>query len=397
MIKFNRYYHQDTKTLIRLLTESDGKRQEGYHAVVNTIGGISDVQKYFEKLRGFCDRNTRVIVVYYNHLWEPIIKLAEAIGLKEKQSEQNWLVQEDIVNILTLTDFKTIKKGERLLLPIKVPLVSDFVNKYVAKLPVISSLCLTRYIIARPINFEDRKEYSVSVIVPARNEEGTVNQIIPNIPEMGVWTEVVFVEGRSKDKTWEAINAEKNKYSEKRIQVIKQQGIGKADAVRTGIIHAKGDIIMILDADLSVHPSELPKFYKVLAEGRGEFVNGSRMVYPKEHESMRLLNQVGNKFFSVMFTWILQRRFTDTLCGTKTFFRADYLRIMKLRKHFGDFDPFGDFELIFGATKLNLDTVEIPVRYRQRTYGKTNISRFTHGWLLMKMLFFAIRKFKWSD
>jgi glycosyltransferase involved in cell wall biosynthesis len=171
-------------------------------------------------------------------------------------------------------------------------------------------------------------------------------------------------------------------------------GIGKGDAVRKGFAAATGDVLMILDADLTVPPEDLPKFFEALTSGKGEFINGTRLVYPMERQAMRTLNHLGNKFFSLAFTWLLEQRFRDTLCGTKVLFRRDYERIAANRHYFGDFDPFGDFDLIFGASRLNLRIVEVPVRYRERTYGVTNISRFRHGWLLLRMCLVAFRKLK---
>lgn len=402
---YNRYYYRDLKQLIKYLANGLAnvsvvnsfkeitKPKTEYIAMVNTIGEIEDVQEFFASLRKVCLPQTKLIIIYYNYLWEPVLKLAEYFGFKKPQKAQNWLTLTDIENLLHLTDFVSIKKGQRLLLPVYVPLLSTIVNNYIARLPIINHFCLTNYIVARPIRFE-QKDYVVSIIVPARNEEGNISTVMKHLPKIGRKTEVIFVEGHSKDRTWEKILGVKKRY--RNISAYKQQGIGKADAVRLGISKAVGDIIIILDADLSVPPGDLVKFYEALSSGRGEFINGSRLVYPLEKDSMRFLNKIGNKFFSIMFSWILKARFTDTLCGTKAFFRSDYQRIQSLRKYFGDFDPFGDYELIFGATKLNLKIVEIPVRYKARTYGESNISRFTHGWLLVKMLLYAVKKFKFD-
>jgi glycosyltransferase involved in cell wall biosynthesis len=173
-----------------------------------------------------------------------------------------------------------------------------------------------------------------------------------------------------------------------------QSGRGKGDAVRKGFAIAQGDILMILDADLTVPPEDLPKFFNAITSNKGEFINGSRLVYPMEDEAMMTLNIIGNTFFSWMFTWLLGQRFKDTLCGTKAISNKNYQKLIANRKYFGDFDPFGDFDLIFGAAKLNLKIIEIPIRYQARQYGQTNISRFRHGWLLIKMVLFAMRKIK---
>lgn len=408
---FNRYYNQDIKKLTQSLVKNspnicfiesleDIKRSSNkkfeYYMVVNAIGDVPDVQLFLQELRKVCRKDNRVVITYYNYLWEPVLKLAEFLKLKKKQHELNWLTLEDIENLLKLTDFSIIKKGEMLLIPVYIPLLSPFVNKYIAKLPLINKLCLTNYIVTRPVGFDIKKEFNVSVVIPARNEEGNIPNIIKRLPKLGKSQEVVFVEGHSKDNTWEAILKLKKRHPKENIKVYKQTGVGKADAVRLAVSKAKGDIIIILDSDLSVAPEELVKFYSVLKMGRGEFINGSRLVYPLEKESMRFLNILGNKFFSIMFSWILKQYFTDTLCGTKAFWRKDYKKILELRKIYGDFDPFGDFELIFGATHLNLQVVEVPIRYRPRTYGQSNISRFTHGLLLLKMCLYAIWRIKFS-
>lgn len=407
---YNKYYYADLQNLIKTITvESKNvaflsshddlvkipKEKADYYVLVNLIGKVDDAQLLLQELRKTCIPTTRILIIYYNYLWEPLLKLAQILGLKGSEKEQNWLALEDIGNLLSLSDFSVVKRGRKMLFPLQIPFISTLLNKYLAKMPFINKFCLTNYIVARPVNFKN-KELSVSVIVPARNEAGTIEKLLQQLPPMGKWMEVIFVEGHSKDKTWEAIQLMKEKYKNLRIKSFKQKGRGKADAVHLGLKHAKGEIIIILDADLSVAPSDLPKFYDALMKGYGEFANGSRLVYPLEKESMRFLNKIGNKFFSLMFSWILNQRFTDTLCGSKAFFKKDYRKILNLRKIFGHFDPFGDYELIFGASKLNLKVVEIPVKYHPRTYGKTNISRFTHGFLLLKMCLFAIRKLKWE-
>jgi glycosyltransferase involved in cell wall biosynthesis len=268
------------------------------------------------------------------------------------------------------------------------------INRYVAPLPIIRHLCLCRYIVARPTSLRKENEFSTTILIPCRNERGNVEAAVRRLPEFGRQQEIIFVEGNSTDGTRDEIGRVIGDYPEKDIKLLVQRGQGKGDAVRTGFAAARGDILMILDGDLTMPPEDLPKFYRALAEDRGEFINGCRLVYPMEKQAMRFLNLLGNKFFSMVFTWLLNQRFKDTLCGTKALFRKDYEKIQSGRAYFGDFDPFGDFDLIFGAVKQNLKVVEIPIRYRERTYGDTNIRRFKHGWLLMKMTLFAFRKVK---
>ena len=366
-----------------------------YVVLVETIGYVDDVQLAFRELHKVCKPETRVIIVYYNYLWEPILKFAEAVGLRMKRPLQHWLPLDDIANLLYLSDFEVIKKGFRCLLPVYVPLVSTFINRFLVSMPFFWRLSLNEILIARPMS--ERKsveETTCSIIIPCRNEKGNIERAVLQTPEMGKEMEIIFVEGHSQDGTFEECERVKKEYPRKDLTVLIQDGKGKYDAVKKGFAHAKNDILMILDGDLTVPPEDLPKFFDTIASGKGEFINGTRLVYQMEHQSMRFLNLLGNKFFSRAFTYILEQRIRDTLCGTKVLWRENYLKIAEGRKYFGDFDPFGDFDLLFGASKLNLKIVEIPIKYRDRTYGTTQVSRFRHGLLLFKMVFFALGKIK---
>ena len=367
-----------------------------YIILSDVIGYIPDVQKAFGELRKITHPRTRIIVTYFNYLWEPILRLGERFGAKMPQPEQSWLSQLDIENLLALVGYECIRKEYKLLLPKRIPLLSTLCNKVLVNLPVFWKMSLVQLLIAREVGVPRQEaEFSCTVVVPSRNERGNIEDAVRRIPNLGRHTEIIFVEGNSADGTEEEIRRVIAAYPEKDIRLVPQgNGRGKGDAVRKGFDAASGDILMILDADLTVPPEDLPKFFQVIASGKGEFLNGSRLVYPMQDHAMRFLNTLGNKFFSLAFTYLLEQRFKDTLCGTKVLFRKDYERIAAGRHDFGVFDPFGDFDLIFGAAKLDLKIVEIPVRYQQRTYGTTQISRFRHGWMLLKMCVFAMRKIK---
>lgn len=384
-----------------IMSAEDIKLDEKFDMIIlsNIIGYLDDVQEVFNQLKKVCHINTKIIVTYYNFLWEPLLKFGEKIGLKTRTPLLNWLSEKDINNLLYLSGFSVYRNTKRMLIPVNIPVFSYLFNKYLSKLPFIRLLNINFYTFAKPshltekISFEDK--YSVTVVIPARNESGNIENAIKRMPKLGKSTEIIFIEGNSTDDTWEKIKEIKEQYSATHnIKTGQQKGIGKADAVRMGYDMATGDILMILDADLTVPPEDLPKFYDAIASGQGDFINGCRLVYPMEKEAMRSLNLMGNKFFSLSFSWLLEQQFKDTLCGTKVLFRKDYLRLVSNRTYFGDFDPFGDFDLIFGAHKLNLKIVEIPIRYRERTYGSTNISRFKHGLILLRMCAFASRKIK---
>jgi SAM-dependent methyltransferase len=368
-----------------------------YVVTIDTIGHVDDIQLAFSQLHKVCKTETRIIIVYYNYLWEPVLKFAEAVGLRMKHLLQHWLPLEDISNLLFLNNFEVIKKGYRILLPIYVPLASIFFNRFLANMPFFWKLSLNEVLIVRPILMRKPPEnVTCSVVIPCRNERDNIEQAIKRTPEMGVHTEFIFVEGHSHDGTLKECERVRNDYPEKDISVFVQDGKGKGDAVRKGFSQAKNDVLMILDADLTVPPEDLPKFFNAITSGKGEFINGSRLVYQMEKEAMRFLNLLGNKFFGRAFTYLLEQPLRDTLCGTKVLWKEDYEKILAGRVYFGDFDPFGDFDLLFGASKLNLKIIEIPIRYHERTYGRTQISRFRHGLLLLKMTIFAIKKIKFT-
>jgi SAM-dependent methyltransferase len=361
--------------------------------IVDTLGSIEDCQRLFESLHHLCTSNTRLAIAYFSHLWHPALKLSEALGLRARQLPQNVLEPDDMKALVELADFEPVKAERRLLMPFSLIGVGRLVNRFVAPFPLIRSLCLRHYSVCRSLRHRHHPK-SVTVVVPARNEKGNIEAAIRRIPRFNDELEIIFVEGHSRDGTWEEVQRVIAAYPQYDIKAMRQQGKGKADAVFTGFDAAHGDVLMILDADLTMPPEQLPKFWCAMQSGKGEFINGTRLVYPMEDEAMRFLNLIANKLFSLLFSWLLSQRMTDTLCGTKVLRREDYLRLKRGRSYFGDFDPFGDFDLIFGASKLSLKFAEIPVRYASRTYGETQISRFRHGAMLLRMVLFGFVRIK---
>jgi glycosyltransferase involved in cell wall biosynthesis len=298
------------------------------------------------------------------------------------------------VNLLRLAEWEPISIQHRVLFPFYLGGLGQVINRVLT--PIFPLFCLSVFVVARPLRpvEQQARRLSVSVIIPARNEAGNIAAAVERIPTMGTGTELIFVEGHSRDDTWSQIQRTAAEHPHLSIKILRQTGKGKGDAVRAGFAAATGDILMILDADLTMPPEELPKFYEVIASGKAEFANGVRLVYPMDEKAMQFLNLCANKTFGLIFTWLLGQPVKDTLCGTKALSRAHYEKIAANRAYFGDFDPFGDFDLLFGAAKLNLKIADIPIRYRQRTYGETNIQRWRHGWLLLRMVIFAARKLK---
>jgi hypothetical protein len=375
-----------------------GRLDFDYILLNGPIHSCRDIQALLAKIYSKVQLNQRLILIYYSSLWSSIFRLASLIGARKKSGEQNWLAHEDVINLLKLENFELVKQDSKVLIPIYIPLLSNFINSYIAPLPIIKHLCMVNIALARPIpKFIENQMPSVSVVVPARNEAGNMAAILARTPKMGPHDELIFIEGGSTDNTWQVIEdlvAKNASNPERKVLAAKQPGKGKGDAVRLGFQMATNPILMILDADMTVPPEDLPKFYEALVTGKGEFINGSRLVYPMEKRAMRFFNLLGNKFFAAAFSFVLGQRFKDTLCGTKVIKRDDYVKLAQNRSYFGEFDPFGDFDLIFGAARMGLKIVEVPIVYRERTYGETNISRWRHGAILLSMLLFASRKIK---
>jgi len=360
----------------------------------NTLNTLVDVQGLLERMTAFANHKTRIILSFHNWLWQPFLKSAEKFGQRQPQPPESWLTPNDVQNLLDLSGWELLKDGHRCLIPRNIPVFSSFANRWLSQVPVLEQFALTHWMVAR-LKPKKRINPSVSVVIPARNEAGNISDAISRLPELGSSTEVIFVEGHSTDSTWEEINAVSSSYNGPiEISKYRQEGKGKADAVWLGFEKAKGDILIILDADLTVRPEDLGKFVDILSDGNAEFINGCRLVYPRSKRAMPFLNTFANRFFAATFSWLLRQRLKDTLCGTKVLWKEDYQKIKKGRKYFGDFDPFGDFDLLFGASKLNLKIVDLPVRYQERVYGSSNISHIKEGLILAKMCFIAAKKLR---
>jgi len=383
-----------------------------YVLMSDLLGYLEDVWAAFQSLQTITKPTSRVVITFYNPLWRPVLALGEKLGLKMPYGTENWLTPADVEGLLNLADFEVETQGSILLLPRPVPLLTTWGNQSLARQEWARRLCLVHFILARPVVQPSTIEnLTCSVIVPCRNEVSNVRGVVERTPEMGRHTELIFVDGASSDGTVQAIESLIDEFARRRdIKLIHQVptadalasaasegemlALGKGDAVRKGFAAASGDVLMILDADLTVPPEDLPKFFSPLAQGKADFVNGTRLIYPMEDEAMKTANHFGNVLFSLVFTWLLGQRISDTLCGTKALRKDDYEQIVAQRAYFGDFDPFGDFDLLFGAARLGLRIVEVPVRYHRRVAGLSKVRVLKHGWLLARMSVIGFRKFK---
>ncbi len=379
--------------------ETDPVTEPFDHIILDYLTGyLPDIQSALKSLHAAAHPRTRLHLTTINTLWLLPLRLAAGFGIVSPQPPSNWLSHGDLFNLLELAGWEVVAFEHLQLFPFEVPLASGLANRLLVKLPLIRHLGATVAIAARPRRAPVLAgEVGCSVVVPARNEAGNIRAAIERIPVLGRRTEVIFVEGHSTDDTLEAIRREMASYRGPHLlRLLPQTGIGKWDAVRTGLAAAQGDVLGIQDADLTAPPEDLTKFFDALASGTAEFANGSRLIYPVEKGAMQFLNMVGNKFFSRALSYVLGQPIKDSLCGTKMLLRSDYERLSRRIAPFGGFDPFGDFNLLFGAALLDLRIRDVPVRYKDRTYGRTNISRFRHGWQLLKMTGWGLRHLRWK-
>lgn len=394
MVELARSRHPELRFEVVSGEDADLGRAFDYVVLSDLLPFVEDLLALFRNVVHHSHRETRVVIHFYSQLWRPALRALELLRLRPRKPVRNWVAPQDVANLMRLAGLEPVTETRRILLPLRIPLLSAFCNGFLANLWIVRHLCLTYWIVARPLPDRPPRDLSISIVVPAKNEAGMVERIVAETAFVGAGSELIFVEGHSTDGTREEILRQIELHPEREIVYVEQEGHGKGDAVRLGFERAHGDILTILDADLTVRPRDLPAFFDALASGRAEFVNGSRLVYGIEPGAMRFLNVLGNKAFSIVFTALLDQPIKDTLCGTKALERHRYEQIAAGRAHFGDFDPFGDFDLLLGAARLNLKIVDLPVRYQARTYGETKISRFRHGWLLIQMAVFAFRKLK---
>ncbi len=386
------------KKRIAVSTEELGLLRSSSHdhrAVVLLNGNLNydnDIEATLGTLKTHLTRLSRVVIVAYNPYLRWLYYLANILKLRSSPLPTTFLTNTDLSNLAKLSGYEVVKITPVGYCPIALGGFGDFINRVLPAIPGLRWIGLCAIIVLRPVLSSSRKP-SISIVIPCRNEKGNIEAALQRMPNFGAPTEILFIEGHSKDGTWEEVQRVCAKYADKfKLQAFQQTGKGKSDAVRLGFSKATNEIVTILDADLTMPPELLTRFYDAYCNGHADFVNGSRLVYPMEGEAMRFLNRLGNTFFAKALSFVLSTRLGDSLCGTKLLLRSDYQRMIEWRKDFGDFDPFGDFELLFPAAILGLGTIDIPIAYRARTYGSTNIRRFYHGLMLLRMTLLGFAK-----
>lgn len=390
------------KTTAARIDELTPSRDDESRAVVlcnGTFNFSTDIQGLLLELHPRLQRGDRIVSVCYNPYLEWLYRLANAVGLRRGALPTTFVTRTALDNLARLGGYEVVRHRPIGFCPFRLFGLGSLINSLLAMVPLVRWLALVSVVVLRPLKPATRRP-SLSIVIPARNEKGNIEAALQRMPDLGgAELDVIFVEGHSSDGTWEEIQRVLPLHAHKfSVRAFQQTGKGKSDAVRLGFAHARGDLLTILDADLTMPPELLHRFYDAWCAGRADFVNGSRLTYPMEGEAMRFLNRLGNIFFARAVSNVLDARLSDTLCGTKLVTRTDYARMIRWRSDFGDFDPFGDFELLFPAAILGLGNVDVPIAYRARTYGSTNIQRFRHGLMLLKMTLiglFRVRAGRW--
>lgn len=353
-----------------------------------------DIQGLLLQLQPRISRNCRVVIVAYNPYVSFLYRLANKLKLRRGELPTTFVTRTDLENLAKIAGFTMVRTRLAAYFPWRICGLGDKINRLLPSVPLVRWLGFAYLAVLRPTLPETERKPSLSCVIPARNERGNIENAVMRLSGFPCELEVIFVEGHSSDGTWQEIVRVQEKYREVNIRSFQQTGKGKSDAVRLGFSEARNDLLTILDADLTMPPEMLPRFYQAYCAGHGDFINGSRLVYPMEGDAMRFLNRLGNIFFAKALSWVLGERIGDSLCGTKLVARHDYLRMVAWRRDFGDFDPFGDFELLFPAAAMGLGIVDVPIRYLDRTYGSTSISRFRHGLMLLRMTLIGFIKIK---
>lgn len=361
--------------------------------VNGTFNHHFDVQGLLVNLKTHLARSSRVIVVLYNPYLRALYGLANKLGVRSGELPTTFITRVDLETLSAISGFAIVRQRPVVYCPFNLLGLGGLINRVLPVIPILKWFSLSFVVVLRPLI--KSKPEGISCVIPARNERGNIENALKRLENFPCRLEVLFVEGHSSDGTWEEIQRVAEAYKDRfKLQIVQQTGKGKNDAVRLGFSCATEPLLVILDADLTMPPEMLERFYFAYCEGLGDFVNGSRLVYPMEGEAMRFLNRLGNVFFAKLLSFVLDVRIGDSLCGTKLLSKRDYQRILAWRQDFGDFDPFGDFELLFPAAILGLGIVDVPIRYLARTYGSTNIQRFRHGALLFKMTAIGLFRIK---
>ncbi len=386
---------------VGLNIESIAFKNKKYKTIILTdlFEVSTDILELLSMVNKLLGKDGIIVICSINQKWNRILNLFERLNLKDGNQKRLFINSTIVLNIAKVTGLEFVTQRNKQIFPFRMLGLGSLINNILEILFFPFSFGIRIYsILNQQEKFNEEKKYSKSIIIPAKNEEKNLKPLLNQIPELEEDHEIILAIGDSEDKTYEVAKEIKEaRCWPFEVKVIKQTGKGKANAVWEAVEEASKEVIIILDADISVNPETIVQFNSVIDTGKASFVNGTRLIYGMESGAMRIVNNLGNRIFQYIVSIIIGQKITDSLCGTKVFFRKDFNKIKLWKELVQMKDPFGDFDMIFTAGYFGLKILEIPVRYQARVYGVTQIKRFRDGYKLIIYLLNSIKIFKMSS
>jgi len=344
---------------------------------VNLVG-------FFDKLDSSLNEEAKVIVSYYSKIWKPFFFIFSLFGLIRNYKNSLFFSKDTLEIFLRTGNFEISKKIPNYFIPFNIPIINKFLSILINFLPFLDNLSVTKVFYLRKKNYKKRQNKKISLIIPCKNEQGNILNIVTDAKkELIIPYEIIFVDDKSSDNTFQIIIDCKKKFSDVDIQVTKGPGKGKSLAVNEGIKIATGYYSIIFDADMTVNMKDINVFYNAISNGNADIINGSRLVYKPYTGAMRYLNFLGNKFFSKLSSFITGELITDTLCGSKCFITKDFKIFNEFKDNNNINDIWGDFNILYSSNFYGLKCIDLPVRYYERVEGETKMKKRFYFFLNM--------------
>lgn len=368
--------YQNVTYLNKGLLDFEADETYDYIIFYESLNYEGDLYSIFRKLKKIIHRDSKVFVIEINPFILFLLKILSRVGLLVPDFKRNMLHLSDLENLVNIFGFDIVDKGYRFAVPFKIFGLGDVINSILPRVSLLRNFCFGQYIVFRLHPLEAGKQnLSCSVVVPCHNEEGNIADCIARIPNFGAWREIIVVDDGSTDRTKDMVKKIMRGRSDIRL-ISYEKNCGKGYAVNIGWQEAKGDVFMMLDCDSTTPPEELALFHEAMEYG-AEFVNGTRVIYPREKNSIPFFNRLGVTFFAHLISWITQKRISDTFCGTKVFLKK-YWNCFQIKEFL-----WGDWDLFFTAARYRMKMLELPVHYKTRKHGVTKMRPVKHGIILL--------------
>ncbi len=327
--------------------------------------------------------NTKIILLSKNMVWMILIKILK-LFFSFSPKKNNFLPSSYLDNLYSSCNLELIRQEKIIALPINIPFLTKIINR-IFRLPLLNFFCMSNIAILKKKikNSSNHKDLKISFIIPCKNEQDNIKVFEQKINENTEPDEYLFGDDNSSDKTSDEIDKLIEKLSDKKIIKYNGPGICKSENVYKGIDLSSGDIIVIYDADHTVSFEDIKFSVSIMKKTNVDFINCTRMIYPQKDGAMKFANFIGNTIFASLFSLLFKKKITDTLCGTKIFYKKDWEKIKENTSQWGMKDLWGDFDLLIGAYKNNLKITEVPVTYYERRENETKMTSLISNTLRM--------------